>query len=112
MQEEYKLEAQGVMEDAEDKQHELGVQKESTQVESNDQVAATAEVPTVAEMPTMMINTCGDGPLVGLPRTESIIEAEEVVTAPPAEVEIRYSWYYYEREDQFEGLFDSLNLKG
>ena len=26
--------------------------------------------------------------------------------------EILYQWYYYEREDQFEGLFESLNIKG
>lgn len=48
------------------------------------------------------------------PRSESMVEGEEVVaaTTPAAETEIRYSWFYYEREDQFEDLFESLNLKG
>lgn len=42
-----------------------------------------------------------------------MIEGEEIVAATPAvEMEIRYSWFYYEREDQFEDLFESLNLKG
>jgi len=44
-----------------------------------------------------------------------MVEAEEIATATilaAAETETRYSWYYYEREDQFEDLFESLNLKG
>lgn len=42
-----------------------------------------------------------------------MLEGEEIATVIPAvETKTRYSWFYYEREDQFEDLFESLNLKG
>ena len=42
-----------------------------------------------------------------------IIETEvEPVSAPAVPTKTVYSWYYYEREDQFDNLFDCLNLKG
>lgn len=37
------------------------------------------------------------------------LEEEHVVITPTETV---FSWHYYEREDQFEDLFESLNLKG
>ena len=91
----------------------LGVQKESTQVQSQDQVGVTADQAT-----TTMINTCTDAVakvtmVAEMPRTDSIIEAEDIAAVTPAvETETRYSWFYFEREDQFEDLFESLNLKG
>ena len=39
-------------------------------------------------------------------------EPESEVQAPPVPTEIHYSWHYYEREDQIEELFESLNIKG
>ena len=30
----------------------------------------------------------------------------------PVPTETVFSWHYYEREDQFDELFESLNLKG
>ncbi len=39
---------------------------------------------------------------------------EEALTEQPISVPTytKYSWHYYEREDQFEDLFESLNIKG
>ena len=63
----------------------------------------------------MMINT-GDGGLhvVGAVGEEGAIlgEAVKEVEAAPVPTEVHYSWHYYEREDQVEELFDSLNIKG
>ena len=36
----------------------------------------------------------------------------EPASAPAVPTKTVYSWYYYEREDQFDNLFDCLNLKG
>ena len=62
-----------------------------------------------------MINT-GDGGLhvVGAVGEEGAIlgEAVKEVEAAPVPTEVHYSWHYYEREDQVEELFDSLNIKG
>ena len=65
-----------------------------------------------------MINTSASpeaAMVADLPRTDSLLEAEDlaaVATQQAVETVTRYSWFYYEREDQFEGLFESLNLKG
>lgn len=66
---------------------------------------------------TMMINTCEQRPgLNGLEKSIMAAEDEAGTTlgAPTSapQFETIYSWHYYEREDQFEGLFDVLNLKG
>ena len=65
-----------------------------------------------------MINTSASpeaAVVADLPRTDSLLEAEDlaaVATQQAVETVTRYSWFYYEREDQFEELFESLNLKG
>ena len=77
-------------------------------------------VATADQATTTMINTCTEvvAPstalgVAGLPRTDSMLEVDDIAAvAPVVETETRYSWFYYEREDQFEELFESLNLKG
>ena len=58
---------------------------------------------------TTMINTCTDEQVQPAVAQQ---EDEEILPMPVVETEIRYSWFYYEREDQFDELFESLNLKG
>ena len=41
-----------------------------------------------------------------------IMTEVEPPSAPAVPTKTVYSWYYYEREDQFDNLFDCLNLKG
>lgn len=40
----------------------------------------------------------------------SVPAEEELAVVTPTETV--FSWHYYEREDQFEDLFECLNLKG
>ena len=44
------------------------------------------------------------------PVSESVIIPESM--QQPVSSGVRYSWYYYEREDQLEELLDCLNFKG
>lgn len=76
-----------------------------------DQAATTTMINTTA-VPDAVITVASAA--IDLPRTDSMLEAEDlaVATQQAVETETRYSWFYYEREDQFEDLFDSLNLKG
>ena len=63
----------------------------------------------------MMINTGGDClHVIGAVGEEGALEgeAEKEVEAAPVPTEVHYSWHYYEREDQVEELFESLNIKG
>ena len=55
-----------------------------------------------------MINTCNQEPIEIQKQATSLEEPD----LPVVETKTVYSWFYYEREDQFDQLFDSLNLKG
>ena len=56
-------------------------------------------------MATMQINTTDQV-------AAEVSEATEVQLKPQVPTRTVYSWHYYEREDQFEDLFERLNLKG
>ena len=46
-----------------------------------------------------------------MPR-QTTIDEQEMDQLPVVQTTTVYSWFYYEREDQFDQLFESLNLKG
>lgn len=85
-----------IKEDNVDMAEELAVQKESTKVDSEGKVTEPA---------TTMIET-GDQKV----EDNGVVPQEEIPVITPTKTV--FSWHYYEREDQFEELFESLNIKG
>ena len=61
-----------------------------------------------------MINTCANADNVAYEplKTESAPALDEDIVTPVVPTETHYSWFYYEREDQFDELIESLNVKG
>ena len=47
-----------------------------------------------------------------LPLADSNEQCGDQTERKPVKTEVRYSWYYYDRDEQLDGLIDVLTIKG